>query len=100
MIIMVTWVTRGSETGGYGWQTKSTREEKVSEIDRKPNWSHCLHVKEFNDNISIKQRPFYTELIWYVDNYSKFGNFTLRNHCTLNRNVNQNITTIFQLYQE
>lgn len=45
MITVVTRVTRESKTGSYGWQTKSAREEEVSDIHRKPNWSHCLHVK-------------------------------------------------------
>lgn len=54
MIIMVTRVTRESETGHYGWQTKSAREKKVSDMHRKPNWSYCLHVKEYNDGMTLK----------------------------------------------
>lgn len=34
---------------------KSAREEKVSLYtrSRKPNWSYCLHVKEYNDIVTL-----------------------------------------------
>lgn len=65
MRIMVTRVTRENETERYGWQTKNAREKKVSDKHRKPNWSYCLHVKEYNDIItrrSLNRGHFYTQV--------------------------------------
>lgn len=49
MIIMVTRVTRESETGSYGWQIKSARKEKVSEIQYTGSLTgHTGNMKDFN----------------------------------------------------